>query len=74
MNNAGERSGQGGTKGPGRLIKLPSILRKNGCAYREVLREGRTCIYEQMVAENLNYYELFIVRVKPERIVKGINL
>jgi len=50
---------------------LPLKLRKNGCTYTQVHRHGNVCIYEQEVAENLNYYEVFIVRSKPLREFKG---
>ena len=50
---------------------LPLKLRKNGSDYTQLLREGRLCIYERMVVEDLKYYEVFIVQVKPERSLFG---
>ncbi len=50
---------------------LPLVLRKNGFTYTQVLRTDRTCIYEQPIAENLKYYEVFTVRISPERFFKG---
>jgi hypothetical protein len=50
---------------------LPIKLRKNGFEYVQVQRGQRSCIYEQRVAPGLNYYEVFVIRIKPERILQG---
>jgi len=49
---------------------LPLILRKNGFTYTQVLREGRSCIYHHEVTENVQYFEVFTVKVKPETVFK----
>lgn len=50
---------------------LPIILTKNGFTYTQVLRTGKVCIYRQEVAENLNYFEVFTVKDKPQTLFKG---
>ena len=50
---------------------LPQTLRKNGFTYTQLLRGKKACIYEQGYAENIKYYEVFLLRIKPERIFKG---
>jgi hypothetical protein len=51
---------------------LPDILRKNGFTYRKVHREGDVAIYEQGYCENLKYYEVFQVKIRPAREFKGV--
>ena len=53
------------------MSTLPSKLRKNGFDYTQVLREGRKAIYEQRASEICLYYEVFIIRTRPERNLKG---
>ena len=50
---------------------LPYIIRKNGFTYTKVLRDGRKAIYRQTYCENLEYFEVFIVRESRERIFAG---
>ena len=50
---------------------LPQTLRKNGFDYTQIIRGEKTCIYKQGLAENLNYFEVFLIRIKPERTFKG---
>lgn len=50
---------------------LPDELRKNGFDYKLVLRGNRSCIYEQTVTESVKYYEVFLIKVKPESSVIG---
>jgi len=50
---------------------LPIKLRKNGFNYTQVLRGKKSCIYEQEVSEGVKYYEVFKIRIKPERYIKG---
>jgi len=50
---------------------LPLIIRKNGFTYTQILREGRSCIYEQRVTEELSYFEIFTVKIKPTTIIHG---
>ncbi|MFC2118082.1 hypothetical protein ACFLSY_05535 [Bacteroidota bacterium] len=48
-------------------------LTKNGFNYTQVLRGKRSCIYAQEVTEDITYFEVFIIKVKPSRkiIVNG---
>lgn len=50
---------------------LPLKIRKNGFEYTQVLRRTRSCVYRQEVSPDLNYYEVFLLRIKPERIFQG---
>ncbi|MCD4737450.1 MAG: hypothetical protein K8R53_15510 [Bacteroidales bacterium] len=50
---------------------LAPIIHKNGFEYSLILRGKRSCIYKQRVGENCHYYEVFILKIKPERIVNG---
>jgi len=50
---------------------LPLKLRKNGFNYTQVLRGIRSCIYEQRVSEKEVCYEVFIVKIRPERNFNG---
>jgi len=50
---------------------LPLKLRKNGFNYTQILRGQRSCIYAQEVSENTVYFEVFILKVKPIRIIFG---
>ena len=46
---------------------LPLKLSKNGFSYTQVLRGSRSCIYAQEVMPNLTCYEVFKIKVKPQR-------
>ena len=50
---------------------LPLKLRKNGFNYSQVLRGKRSCIYEQTVTENIKYYEVILIKIAPEKVIKG---
>lgn len=50
---------------------LPNELRKNGFIYTLVQRGQKSCIYEQGVSEELTRYEVFLIKIRPERNVKG---
>jgi hypothetical protein len=50
---------------------LPLILEKNGFTYTQVLRTGKVFIYRQGVAENLNYFEVFTIKIKLQKLFKG---
>jgi len=50
---------------------LPLTLRKNGFNYTQLLRGVKTYIYEQEVLKDLKYYEVFQIKIAPERIFKG---
>lgn len=48
---------------------LPLKMRKNGFDYTQILRGKRSCIYEQRVSESVAYFEVFLIRIIPERII-----
>jgi len=50
---------------------LPTTLKKNGFIYTQIKRDGNACLYAQQVAENLQYFEVFIPKVKAENVYKG---
>lgn len=50
---------------------LPGRLRKNGYDYTLAQRGKRSCIYEQKVTEKQSYYEVFLIKVRPERTLRG---
>ncbi len=50
---------------------LPVEQRKNGFDYTLVLRGERSCIFEQTVSDSVKYYEVFLIRVKPESNING---
>ncbi len=50
---------------------LLDTLRKNGFTYTQVLREGNKAIYEQSITRKLKYFEVFVIRTRPERLLKG---
>lgn len=52
------------------MITLPEKLRKNGFQYSLVLRGERSCIFQQEVAPNLTCYEVFLIRIRQERIIR----
>ena len=61
-----------GSKNASKILRsLPDILRKNGFTYIKVLREGRSCIYEQIVTEKTHYFEVFSVKVRQEQTFNG---
>jgi len=51
---------------------LDHKLRKNGFDYILVRREENVAIYRQECAEDVNYYEAFIVKTRPEKVFKGV--
>lgn len=50
---------------------LSETLRKNGFDYSLLLRGKKACVYIQRYDENIIYYEVFIIKIKPERTFKG---
>ncbi len=50
---------------------LPKITRKNGFTYTQVCRGIKSCVYAQGVSENIVYYEVFLIRIRPARHFKG---
>lgn len=53
------------------MLTLSKKIRKNGFDYVQVLRGKRSCIYEQKVTSKISYYEVFLIVVKPEKIIFG---
>lgn len=54
----------------GRNMKtLPIKLRKNSYDYTQILRGERSCIYEQRVSKSVAYFEVFLIRIRPERTI-----
>ena len=51
---------------------LPATLHKNSSDYVLITREGRLCLYEQQYGENLKYFEVFEVKVKPQTVFNGM--
>lgn len=53
------------------MRSLSRISEKNGFRYTLVLRNGRSAIYRQEVTPTLTHYEVFQIRVKPEKELFG---
>jgi len=53
------------------MLTLPDKIRKNGFNYTLVSRGRTSCLYAQTVTKNLKYYEVFIIRVAPEKNING---
>ena len=58
-------------KGNLKMKTLPNKTRKNGFDYDQVIRGAGYALYEQTVSENEHYFELFEIRIRPERVIKG---
>jgi hypothetical protein len=52
------------------MIILPLKLRKNGFNYTQLLRGKRTCIYRQEVWKDTYQFEVFLIRIAPEKTIK----
>lgn len=50
---------------------MPLELRRNGFDYTQVLREGKKAVYRQTVTPELAYYEVFIIKIRPEGMFMG---
>lgn len=50
---------------------LPIELTKNGFTYTLVLRGERSCIYKQHVTPNISYYEVFVIKTRPAKVIFG---
>ena len=46
---------------------LPLNKRKNGYDYTLIVRGLKSCIYEQRLSENKKHYEVFRIRIQPEK-------
>lgn len=53
---------------------LPLKFRKNGQDYYQRLRGRKACIYEQRFQGKLISYEVFRIRIQPERKIGDIDL
>lgn len=53
------------------MKRLPANLIKNRFRYTKVSRGKRTCMYEQHVTEGTSYFEVFMIKVMPSRIIFG---
>jgi hypothetical protein len=53
---------------------LPTQLRKNGFTYTLVLRGKRSMIYRQRYDQNIDYFEVFIIKVLPAKVLFGRSL
>ena len=58
-------------KGNIKMKTLPLKTRKNDFDYDQVIRGRRYAIYRQTVSQNEHYYELFEIRIRPERELDG---
>ena len=56
------------------MKSLTQQLRKNGFCYTQIQREGVVCLYSQEVGPNLQYFEVFLVKVKQSTIFKGKHI
>ena len=50
---------------------LPIKLRKNGFEYSQVLRNSKKAIYRQTYTEKMDYFEVFLIKSRPDRNFKG---
>jgi hypothetical protein len=55
-------------------IPLPLKLRKNGFNYTQVKRGKKAFIYAQEVTKTVTYYEVFKIKVIPEKNIKGKHI
>jgi len=53
------------------MTTLPLVIQRNTFTYTQVLREGKKAIYRQTVTTEIEYFEVFIIRIRPERTIKG---
>lgn len=53
------------------MKRLTDIVRKNGFTYVKVLREGRSCLYKQIVTEKTHYFEIFLVKIRKQQTIYG---
>jgi len=53
---------------------LDKIIKKNGYTYTQVSKGKVSCIYEQMENEKTIAYEVFLIKIKPERKIGDIIL
>jgi hypothetical protein len=53
------------------MKRLPSTLIYNGFKYVLVKRGPTACIYRQEITQHIDYYEVFLIKVLPEKNIKG---
>lgn len=53
------------------MRQLPLTKKHHGINYRLVRRGKIAGIYEQEVTPDISYYEVFVIRIKPSRIING---
>ena len=56
------------------MILLNKIIYKNNYTYTQVLKGKRYCIYEQRGVANMRCFELFEIKIRPTKDIKGIIL
>ena len=52
------------------MTTLPEKIRKNRFEYTLVRRGQRSCIFCQEVTPAVTYFEVFLIRVRPARIIR----
>ena len=50
---------------------LPRYFKKKGITYTQVLRGKRSCVYRQEVNPEIAFFEVFIIKIKPQKIIFG---
>ena len=50
---------------------LPISLHRNGFRYLQICRGQKACIYAQKISGTRSAYEVFIIKIRPERRVNG---
>jgi hypothetical protein len=53
------------------MERIATKIRKNGFDYTQILRGGRSLLYEQHVTPRIQHYEVFEIRKAPARIING---
>jgi len=53
------------------MKRLQQELDKNGFKYTLVLRGQRSCIYEQEVTAKTKRYEVFLLKIRPAKVIFG---
>ena len=56
------------------MIPLDKIINKNNYTYTQVLKGKRYCLYEQNGIANMRCFELFEIKIRPTKDIKGIIL
>ena len=56
------------------MIPLDKIINKNNYTYTQVLKGKRYCLYEQNGIANMSCFELFEIKIRPTKDIKGIIL